>query len=101
MRTNPPDHIVILTTSWCPYCHALKQALNASRLPYDSIDIERDWQSQYAHYSTRRSGIPVTVIGSTIVGGALVKQLSSIRTLCERINPAGQYNCAKLVALGG
>ena len=99
-RTNPAGHVVILTTSWCPFCHSLQQALNASGLPYDTIDIERDWKARYAHYSTKQRGIPVTVIGNKIVGGGLTAQLAAIRRLCEQTNRSGRYDCGRLTTTG-
>jgi len=100
MRTNPPGHVVILTTSWCPFCRSLRQALDSAGMPYETIDIEKDWKSSYAHYSTKQRGIPVTVIGSTVVGGGLRRQLAAIRQLCDQMNPIGHYDCARLVAPG-
>ncbi|WP_027883247.1 glutaredoxin family protein [Meiothermus rufus] len=34
--------ITMYTTSWCPDCHAAKQALRALGLPYQEINIEQN-----------------------------------------------------------
>ncbi len=95
-RANPPDRIVILTTTWCPYCKMLRQALDAAHLPYTDIDVEQDWKNGYAYYATLSRGVPVTVIGDTTVRDGLKAQLRAVRTLCDRINAAGAYDCARL-----
>ncbi|MFO1435792.1 MAG: glutaredoxin family protein [Gammaproteobacteria bacterium] len=99
MRGNSPDHVVILTTSWCPYCRALKKALTASKLPYNEIDVEQDWKTEYAFYATRQRGIPVTVIGKNIIDGGLSAQLAALKQVCERTNTDGKYDCNELKGL--
>lgn len=95
-RANPPDRIVILTTTWCPYCRLLRQALAAAHLPYDEIDVEQDWKAGYAYYATLSRGVPVTVIGNETIRQGLSAQLRAIRALCDRTNQAGAYDCARL-----
>lgn len=34
--------ITMYTTSWCPDCHAAKQALTSLGLPFQEINIEHD-----------------------------------------------------------
>ncbi|WP_299433763.1 glutaredoxin family protein [uncultured Meiothermus sp.] len=34
--------ITLYTTSWCPDCHATKQALSTLGLSYTEVDIEQD-----------------------------------------------------------
>ncbi len=34
--------ITMYTTSWCPDCRAVKQALSTLGLPYTEVDIEQD-----------------------------------------------------------
>lgn len=34
--------ITMYTTSWCPDCHAAKQALTALGLPFKEVSIEQD-----------------------------------------------------------
>jgi mycoredoxin len=34
--------ITVYTTSWCPDCHAAKQALASLGLPFQEVNIEQD-----------------------------------------------------------
>lgn len=96
-RSNPEGHVVILTTSWCPFCLHLKTALDSANMPYVEIDVERDWRAELAFQSTNRHGVPVTIIGDTVVEGGLQKQIAAIRQTCERHQqPPGAVNCAKI-----
>ena len=66
-------------------------------MPYTEIDVERDWKSDLAFQATKRHGIPVTVIGATIVEGGLQKQLSAIRKTCEeQYQSDSTVHCAKI-----
>lgn len=96
-RTNAHGRVVILTTSWCPFCTHLKASLDAAHMPYTEIDVERDWKSDFAFQSTKRRGIPVTVIGNTIVEGGLQKQMAAIRKTCEeQYQSQSMVNCSKI-----
>jgi glutaredoxin len=92
-RANPPDQIVLLTTSWCPFCNALKRCLDAAHMPYREIDVEQDWTTSYAYEATLSRGVPVTVIGSDTIRGGFSEQLLAIESTCARINVDGRFRC--------
>jgi glutaredoxin 3 len=62
--------VVIYTTSWCPYCARAKALLDAKRVAYEEIDIERGagLRDQMIARSGRRT-VPQIFIGETYVGG--------------------------------
>jgi hypothetical protein len=37
-RSNPDKSIVLLTTSWCPYCSVLRNSLQQSGVPFRELD---------------------------------------------------------------
>lgn len=40
--TAPATKPLLFTTSWCPYCAALKDGLDSRSFDYDEIDVETD-----------------------------------------------------------
>jgi glutaredoxin len=96
-RNNAAGQVVILTTSWCPFCKYLKASLDDAHMPYTEIDVESNWKSELAFQSTKRHGIPVTIVGSKIVEGGLQTQMAAIRKACEaRTQPQDAVDCAKI-----
>jgi len=95
-RTNAEGRVVILVTDWCPYCKLLKRRLTEANFPFDEIDVEKDWTTRAAHRSTKRRGIPVTIIGREVVAGGTDKQLAAIRATCEKAALGPNVHCDKL-----
>jgi mycoredoxin len=61
--------VVIYTTAWCPYCARLRTALAANAVPYVEHDVEKSLQGQMGFWALRGRGVPVSVIGPTVVYG--------------------------------
>lgn len=78
-RSNPDKSIVLLTTSWCPYCSVLRNSLQQSGVPFRELDIETSQQGRWAFRASGAHGIPVTLIGQRYVSGGLGPQLQAIR----------------------
>jgi glutaredoxin len=96
-RNNPSGQVLILTTAWCPFCKSLKTSLANAHMPYKEIDVESDWRANLAFQSTKRHGIPVTIIGNTIVEGGFQKQMAAIRKTCEERNqPQSEVDCGRI-----
>jgi len=58
--------IVMYTTSWCPDCRAVKQALDRLGLPYTEVDIEQDSRAaeQVMQVNNGKRSVPTLVYGS-------------------------------------
>ncbi|HSW14837.1 MAG TPA: glutaredoxin family protein [Solimonas sp.] len=68
-RSNPPGKVVILTTSWCGYCAALRRHLQDNGIPHTDIDVEASWRGEWAFRAVRARGVPVTVVGDQVIYG--------------------------------
>lgn len=65
------NQVKVYSTSWCPECHAAKRFLDAKKVPYLEIDIEKEFarpREQLVGITGQRS-VPQIVIGETHVGG--------------------------------
>lgn len=67
--------VVIYTTAWCPYCARLRAALDANAVPYVEHDVEKSLQGQMGFWALRGRGVPVSVIGPTVVYGYDVERI--------------------------
>jgi glutaredoxin len=68
-RNNPSNSVVILTTSWCGYCRALREHLTTLNVPYVDLDVEHTSEGRYAYMAVRGSGVPITVVGDEVIRG--------------------------------
>lgn len=74
-----PDstQVVIYTTTWCPYCRVLRQALTANQIPYTEYDVERSLQGQLGMWALRGRGVPVSAIGPEVIYGYRVDKIDA------------------------
>lgn len=63
------DSVVIYTTTWCPYCKALRNTLDQYKIPYTEYDTEKSLQGLLGFWALRATGVPVSVIGSEVIYG--------------------------------
>jgi len=63
------DKVVIYSTSWCPYCKALRNTLNQYNIPFTEHDTEKSLQGFLGFWALRGRGVPVSVIGERVVYG--------------------------------
>ncbi len=63
--------IEIYLRSWCPYCTAARQLLDAKGVAYTVIDIEREPERrrEMIQRADGRTSVPQIFIGETHVGG--------------------------------
>ena len=61
--------IVIFTTAWCPYCNSLRIHLDTHSIPYTEHDTEKSIAGLTGFWALRARGVPVSVIGPTVVYG--------------------------------
>ena len=74
--------VYVFETSWCPYCHELREMLERNHIKYTSIDIEKDPRARaFMLQNFHTTAVPVIVIDGRYVVGLnepLIRQLLSI-----------------------
>lgn len=62
--------ITVYSTSWCGFCHQLKEWLKEKNLEFEDIDIEADEAAaREVVEATKQMGVPVTKIKDSYVVG--------------------------------
>jgi glutaredoxin len=65
-----PRRVVLLSTSWCPYCAAARRYFENAKIPYVELDVERDPAAMHFHSKVLRAeGVPVIIIGNRVQFG--------------------------------
>jgi glutaredoxin len=72
----PPDadrygqpEVVLYATSWCGYCKAAREFFAANGIEYTELDIERSSAAQQGHRELGGGGVPLIVVGDTVIHG--------------------------------
>ena len=67
---NVEQKVVIYSTSWCKFCKATREYLEANNIPYIDRDIEKGDELTDQLYATiGAKAIPQVVIGNKIISG--------------------------------
>jgi glutaredoxin 3 len=62
--------VSVYSTTWCGFCHQLKEWLKAHNVEFTEIDIEENEQAgREVIEATKQMGVPVTKIGETYIVG--------------------------------
>lgn len=61
--------VVLYSTDWCGYCRKTKEFLDAHGVAYTELDIEKDAQSRQDFERLGGRGVPLVVIGETVIRG--------------------------------
>jgi glutaredoxin 3 len=63
--------ITMYSRSWCPYCRAAKELLDAKGADYQEVDIEREPRArqEMIQKAGGRTSVPQIFIGERHVGG--------------------------------
>ena len=61
--------VVIYTTTWCPYCEALRGTLNSYQIPFTEYDTESSLHGFIGFFALGGTGVPIAVIGNQILYG--------------------------------
>jgi glutaredoxin len=61
--------VVMLATSWCPYCAKARRYLLANKVAYCEYDIERSQVGEALHKRSGHHGIPVIFFDGSVIGG--------------------------------
>ena len=67
-RYAQPD-VVLYATSWCGYCKAAREFFSANGIEYTELDIERSSVAKEGHRELGGGGVPVVVVGDTVIRG--------------------------------
>lgn len=62
--------VTVYSTSWCGFCHQLKEWLKAQNIEFTEVDVEEDRESaKEIVEATKQMGVPVTKIDSNYIVG--------------------------------
>ncbi|MBN1130407.1 MAG: glutaredoxin family protein [Chitinispirillaceae bacterium] len=61
----------IYVTEWCGYCRKLEKLLELNKIDFVACDVEKteSCKTEYAFYGQGYTGVPLSVIGNTVVRG--------------------------------
>jgi len=68
-KSKPLHPVVIYTTDWCNYCTALRTTLKQYHISYHDYDVEHSEKGRTDYKNMGASGVPILVIGDTILRG--------------------------------
>lgn len=88
VRNNPPNHVIVLSASWCPYCMTLRHHLSGLNIPYTDLDTESTTEGSRAFTSLHGNGTPITIVGSQVIRG-LGSATSPWATVDDALKRAG------------
>lgn len=64
------SEVIVYSTSWCGFCHQLKNWLEEQDVQFKDIDIEEDQQAaKEVVEATKQMGVPVTKVGDQYIVG--------------------------------
>ena len=68
---HPPaaDTVIMLATSWCPYCAKARKFLQKRGVDYCEYDIEQSPTGDALHERSGKRGVPVILIDGRVIGG--------------------------------
>ena len=61
--------IVIYTTDWCNFCVSLRATLKQYQINYHDYDVEHSEKGRRDYKKLRSSGVPIIIIGNSILHG--------------------------------
>lgn len=61
--------VALYATAWCGYCKKTRELLAEKKVDYTEYDIEKSDLGREAYLAQGFSGIPILVVGDTIVRG--------------------------------
>jgi mycoredoxin len=72
---NPPGHVIVYSTDWCPVCARLRECLQRHRIPFEERDIEKSARAEAEWSALDGTGVPLTVVGQRVAHGLRREQL--------------------------
>ena len=64
-----PPQVILFATSWCGYCRQMREFFAAEKIIYTELNVETSAKAKKWHQQLGGSGVPVTLIGETVVHG--------------------------------
>jgi len=74
-RGNPPDHVIVYTTAWCPVCERLRLCLKRHQVPFEERDVEASWRAGAEYTALDGDGVPLTLVGQQVAMGMRQEEL--------------------------
>lgn len=64
------QEVIVYSTTWCGFCHQLKEWLKSLNVEFKEVDLEEDPSAaKQVVEATKQMGVPVTKIGEDYVVG--------------------------------
>lgn len=62
--------VIVYSTPWCVYCHALKEYLKGKKVPFKDVDVSTDQEAAKALVEkTGMNAVPISEIGGEYIVG--------------------------------
>ena len=95
-------HVVMYSTSWCPYCQKAREFFDGHDIAYTEYDIEKSPEAKRQFDALRGRGVPLIVVGTekirgwnpTAVKAALTRlkdSATSAHAAAQRTSTIGQF----------
>jgi mycoredoxin len=69
------NDVILYSTDWCPYCVKARNFFRNANIPFTEHDIEKSPEHNRNYESYGLSGVPLIIIGPTVVQGYEPKAL--------------------------
>ena len=63
------NDVILYSTQWCPYCVKTRNFFRNANIPFTEHDIEKSPDHNRNYESYGRSGVPLIIIGHTVIQG--------------------------------
>ena len=68
-RSTVQPEVLLYATAWCGYCAATRDFFARHGIRYTEFDIEKSAAAQEGHRKLGGNGVPLIVVGETVVHG--------------------------------
>lgn len=75
---GPEDKLVMLSTTWCPYCARARELLAQLDVDYCELDTETSAAGRRLYAATRAAGVPVFLHRGELVYGFSERRLVAL-----------------------
>jgi len=75
---NPPNHVLVYTTNWCPVCARLRVCFKKHGVPFEERDVETSWRWDREYSAAGGGGVPLTLVGREVAVGLRREELEPL-----------------------